>query len=861
MAESADRPIIKQLIHTGIIAASYYILAEISRELAATPQAVTPVWPSDGIAAAAVLTLGMKALPGVFLGSFLANIWAFASGVSGGAAVFAWMQVITIALGTTAGTAVGGYLMRRQLAGQDLLAHSRHVFYFVLYMVLGGTVINATSGVTALCVGPQLPWSAFGAVWLTWWLSNVCGIVVVAPVILVWLRSQRHKLAPQMDGRMRVEMALVCACILIVGYESFLRGYAIEYLLIPCLIWAAFRFHARFGLSLMFLVATMAVLGTVRGLGTYARPDLGQSLLLLQGFIGCAAVTTLFLLATLRERSRALDSLEQSRRHSQAQAQQLSLSNEELRAATAAAQAASRAKTEFLANMSHEIRTPMNAVLGFCELLQSNDLDLTSREYVTAIGNSGNALLALINDILDLSKIEAGQLPINYEPVILADLLHEVEQIYTPVTARKQLALSSEIRPGVPAAIQSDPVRLRQVLVNLLGNAIKFTDQGYIKIIIDARARPDNDDSDDVDLDISIQDTGIGIEPNQQQLIFEAFRQADGKIFRKHGGTGLGLAITKRLVEMLGGSVSVTSVPGDGSTFTVALSAVAPVSLEERNIASAVGDSEADADLGQFQPAKVLVVDDVPSNLELMRGIFRGSKHELLCSDNGSDALHRARHEQPNMIFLDLRMPEMDGFEVARRLRGDPKTQDIPILLVTASISKDDLAAIQDLCNGFVQKPFRRTHIVQAMRDFWPLAEGSAPLPVATVVPTASAQSDAAQSDANSPPMRTVANPAMANNDGAPLPDWDQLIAELTREETQWQTLCETQIRRDLLKFTARLRTLADTHQCQPLLQYASNLEQQIRTFDLDNMPQTLQSFPEVRQQLERHSTPICKSL
>lgn len=393
---------------------------------------------------------------------------------------------------------------------------------------------------------------------------------------------------------------------------------------------------------------------------------------------------------------------------------------EELKQATQAAEAANLAKSEFLANMSHEIRTPMNAVLGFTELLEAIVTEPVAQDYLQAIASSGKTLLALINDILDLSKIEAGKLEIHPESIDIQALVVDVCAIFSQTAISKSLALNMAIAPNVPHHLLLDEVRLRQILFNVIGNAIKFTEQGQIDIEVTLcknHIHPDSD-PENICLQITVRDTGIGIDPNQQTLIFGAFNQAQGQLSRQFGGTGLGLAITQRLVNLMGGQITLKSALGEGSSFTITVPNVTKVFPEP----SSTHPDASDRDLNQFQPARILVVDDVASNRELLASYFRGTKHLLNFATDGMEAIQMAQSGKPDVILMDLRMPHMDGLEASRRLKAMDETKHIPIITITASSQPEEELPLKHLCHGFIRKPVSLSALVAALKPVLAIA-------------------------------------------------------------------------------------------------------------------------------------------
>lgn len=320
------------------------------------------------------------------------------------------------------------------------------------------------------------------------------------------------------------------------------------------------------------------------------------------------------------------------------------------------------AKAEFLANMSHEIRTPMNAILGFTDLLGEKTIkEEESKEYLEAISSSGKTLLKLINDILDLSKIEAGKMDLNPKPVDLRNVFEDIRQIFTYQVKQKGIDLLLEIDQNFPDIIILDEIRLRQVLLNLVGNAVKFTDTGWIKTV--ARANFTDSEQTHLDLRIMVQDSGVGIPEDQEQIIFEAFKQRSGQDNAKYGGTGLGLAITKRLVQIMGGEIYVESDVNIGTTFGVVL----------RNVEVGIHGKEQEQGTGidiakiVFTEGRILLADAGDESSESIRGYLADSEVELLVMENDDDLERRAAEKPPDVIIMNIDRPETNKYATVKK--------------------------------------------------------------------------------------------------------------------------------------------------------------------------------------------------
>ena len=500
----------------------------------------------------------------------------------------------------------------------------------------------------------------------------------------------------------------------------------------------------------------------------------------------------------------------------------------ELAEAKLRAEQHSEQKSAFLANVSHEIRTPMNAILGFTELLVAELKLPRQQRYLLSIRTAAESLLQLINDVLDMSKIEAGVVELNPEPTDPREICEFIQTVFVEQATRKGLTLTCRIADDLPAGLMLDRTRLRQILVNLVGNAVKFTERGSIRL--DLRSEPDPDLPGLVSLLMEVEDTGVGIPRDRLDAIFKPFVQADSKRPQEKQGTGLGLAIVKRLTEMLGGTVVVASVPDQGTTFHLR---IPRVEVATRGLARVESEKEGIVDFNRLRPATLVVVDDQEMNRQLIAGILEGSHHQVFLGSDGRSAVELVRQHRPDLVLLDIRMPRMDGRQALAQIRSVPGCELLPVIAVTASSQVDDERELRLQFSGYLQKPFTQRKLYAELAAF---------LPELTQVPR---ESEAL------PPSTTVGQTH----------DWAELTVELHGlESSDWPLVRDSGAFNEARSFAQRIRVLGTKAQCPLLVCYSDTLLLAIEGYDAADLDSELRRFPEVISTIEGHTVGVTVS-
>jgi signal transduction histidine kinase len=550
----------RSLAHWGqaaLLAALYFGAAKLSLAFAIPPGYATPVWPSAGLALAAVLLFGGRLWPGIWLGAALVNLTVEASAFA----------AATIATGNTLEALVAGALVRRYIGVPRRFERGEDVVKFV-FIAQAAALIAATVALLPVAYGHALSPEAMFWNWWTWWQGDAAGLIIVAPLILAWTGAGEMRWTRET----RLEALLLLA--LLFATTTFAFGaphgsLSFKFLMLPFIVWAAFRFSQREVTTVVAFSCGIALWYTLENGARLGVTGTNESLLLLLAFNSVVALLGLVLSAVLRERAQGLAEL--LRRHDELEVR--------VRERTRELEAANRAKSAFVATMSHELRTPLNSLLILAGLLRDNaDRNLSPRQvqYATTIHSAGSDLLALINEMLDLARIESGAMaPPELSPVALAEVAARLENGFVQLAREKALDFRVTLQDA-PAEMRTDARRLQQILRNLLANAFKFTHRGSVSLSIAqvAEGWPRGCARLDAAAGVvafTVTDSGIGIPVDKHELVFHAFQQAEDSTSEQYGGTGLGLSISRELARLLGGEIVVMSEPGRGSRFTLYL--------------------------------------------------------------------------------------------------------------------------------------------------------------------------------------------------------------------------------------------------------------------------------------------------
>ena len=815
---SSGRPSTPVIV--ALTALSYWLAAYLGQQLALPGTNASPLWPAAGVAFAAVILFGYRACTGVYLGSFFGNMIGVLANTDLGAVLA--ISALS-AIGGTVEAAAGLYLLRRILDDDNLLQSLAGIGKFGLISLLM-CLTSAPIGATTLALFEVVPWNLWDDVWVTWWLGDVAGVITATPLILSWWwrDSESMRSARGIAKECALYLILIAVCYgLWFNMLDASSVYAEPYVPFLLMLFGIVRFGPREASTGVAILSGMAVWSVINGTGPFVKESVNLSLLSTQIYVCVTAFAMLFIASAIAQSRTAQENLSAL---NVGLDETVAARTRDLREAVELSEAANRSKSAFLANMSHEIRTPLNAIMGFTEILNGRLKDRGQLQYLDSIIASGKALVTLIDDLLDLSKVETGTLAVKPGPTDIRALLRDVELVYTQKAHDKGLRLEVEIDPGMPEVLVIDEGRTRQILANLIDNAIKFTRHGHVRLT--AAGSRQSGDPHLVDLTVVVADTGIGIPDNQLDRVFKTFEQREGQSINEYGGVGRGLSLVAALLDLMGGEIKCESQVEVGSRFTMTLPDVA---VSSANQLAAIEAQGFDAESIEFAPASVLIADDVSTNRDLIKGFLDGQPLSFLEAENGEETIDKARQERVGLILMDIKMPVLDGFSASRMLKADEQTRSIPIVALTGSVLRESEGEILEVCEGFLRKPVARVNLIREMSRWLPCA-------VSSSTPTN---------------VLDEADEARENSiDGAP-ERAAELVAKLKGQQQDWEELERTLTINDIDEFAHRISTMGGDHGYRTLQTWGQQLSAQAAGFDLENMKKTLSRYPELIAEIE----------
>ncbi|MDX2255325.1 MAG: MASE1 domain-containing protein [Pseudanabaenaceae cyanobacterium bins.39] len=695
-------------IEITIIAIAYGVVSWlVINGIPKNPVTPSPIWPGAGMNIGFLMLWGRSRWLGVFIGTMVYNLHRRGFEVI--------LPPIGASIGTTIGTLITLSLIIYLTRTNYPLRQVRHVVVFCLCSVFTGSVLQTATGILSYIKAMSSIWPNFIKVVSIWWVGDSISILIFAPLIFVWGRYKpSHKNSLGANPELDWEMVVTLSVLILISYLAFYLAQPVEYLLLPPLLWSAFRFGARFTTLLVVCVSLTATITTAHQMGFfYTTQAAGSSVMFLQIFMGVIAITTMSVMAVVYENEQTKLKLKNINTELEQRVLErtsdLQISEAKALDLAAKAEAANQAKSTFIANMSHELRSPLNAVIGFSQLMMRNrNLAPEHYENISIIHRSGDYLLTLINNILDLSKIESGKTTLNQRNCDLYHILEDIEDMLHLRASQAGLELIFTKENNLPRHIYTDGTKLRQVIINLVSNAIKFTEKGIVLVSVGFQERSKTN----YQINFSVKDTGVGIAESEISHLFDNFTQAQAGR-DKQEGTGLGLAISRKFVQMMGGDISIQSKLGEGTEFKFYIE----VPIGQATEAAAQMEIPRAIALDPNQPTyRLLVVDDKPVNCQLISKLLTPMGFLVQEAYNGQEAIAIWETWEPHLIWMDMRMPVMDGYEATKHIKSTTKGNATAIIALTASVLEEDKAIVLSTgCDDFIRKPFSEQTIFNTL--------------------------------------------------------------------------------------------------------------------------------------------------
>jgi len=646
----------------GIVTIVYFIAGKLGLSLAFLHASASPVWPPAGIALAVLLLLGYRIWPAIFVGAFLVNATTAGNLASS----------LAIAAGNTLEAVCGAWLVNRFAGGTSVFDRPQGVFKFAVAAAVS-TIISPFFGVTSLALGGFADWANYGAIWLTWWLGDTTGDLLIAPLIILWSVASKRR----WNNSQAVEVGVLLLLLFVLSEAVFggwlaisARNYPIAFICGPIVIWTAFRFTQRETATGIFILSAIAIWGTLHGFGPFVRETENQSLLALQSWAAVLTITAMALSAGMAERQRAEEALQQQK---------------------AVIETANRTKDQFLAMLSHELRTPLTPVISALEGLETEPGQTEDAKAALAMIHRNVELeTQLIDDLLDVTRIAKDKLQLRFVPVDAHLAISNVVEICRAEADSKKLHVHLNLRADTHN-VAADAAKFQQIIWNLLKNAIKFTpEEGEIAI---SSLNP----SPEV-LTISMRDTGIGMDPEVMQRIFDPFEQGNRSLERRFGGLGLGLAISKSLAQAHGGTLTAKSDGRDrGSTFLLSMQTISPAETLTAPVRT--------RDETSRQGLKILLVDDHQDTCAALEKLLVRRGYLVAATHNMRSAMEAAVRNKFDLLISDVALPDGTGMELMMQLRA---ISNIPGIAISGFGNNGDIE--RSLQAGFSE------HLIKPVR-------------------------------------------------------------------------------------------------------------------------------------------------